>query len=452
MIRVLIVDDVRNLAEQYAYDLKRIGGFETRVATSGKEALEIVAWDPVDCVILDLEMPGIDGFEVLRTMTREGYGIPVIVYTGTGNYDRCVQAVRLGASSFIDKSEPMERVVHEVETALERARLRSELKVLRRDADLETALIGSSAPMRELAQRIGRVAAIPSTVLIVGESGTGKEVVARELHRLGPRAEGPFVAINSAALPESLVESELFGHERGAFTGANRTHRGAFERASGGSLFLDEIGELAPSVQARLLRVLEQNEITRVGAERSIRVDTRVIAATHRDLEADVAAGRFRTDLFHRLNVHLLRVPPLRDRRSDIPELTSHFLATTCARFKVKRKRFDHDALGALMAYEWRRNNVRELRNIVERMVLASDEAVIVLADVPGEIRASEAAAPESTAASYKDRKIEAERAIVIAALEAAEWNVTRAAADLGLADHASLQKILRRLGVRRPR
>jgi DNA-binding NtrC family response regulator len=256
MIRVLIVDDIRNLAEQYAYDLKRIGGFDTRVVTSGKEALEQVAWDPVDCMILDLEMPGIDGFEVLRTMAREGYGIPVIVYTGTGNFERCVQAIRLGASSFIDKSEPMERVVHEVETALERARLRDEVTTLRRDAGTDTVLIGSSAPMLELVERIARVAAVPSTVLITGESGTGKEVVARELHRLGATAAGPLVALNCAALPENLVESELFGHERGAFTGASRTHRGAFERASGGTLFLDEIGELPPLDRRRLVAPL----------------------------------------------------------------------------------------------------------------------------------------------------------------------------------------------------
>ncbi len=451
MIRVLIVDDMKNLAEQYAYDLKRIGGFETRVATSGKEALDVIAWDPVDCVILDLEMPGIDGFEVLRTMEREGYGTPVIVYTGTGNYDRCVQAVRLGAAGFIDKSEPMARVVHEVETALERARLREEVKTLRGDTD--TALIGTSAPARALVQHIARVAAIPSTVLIVGESGTGKEVVARELHRLGPYPEGPFVAVNSAALPDNLVESELFGHERGAFTGANRTHRGAFERASGGTLFLDEIGELPAPVQAKLLRVLEQNEITRVGGEQSIKVNARVIAATHRDLEADVDAGRFRRDLFFRINVHLLHVPPLADRRSDIPELANHFLAATCASFKTRRKHLDREALDALMAYDWHRNNVRELRNAVERMVLATDGAVITLADVPADIRPSvDVANAASGATSYRDRKLEAERQIVVAALEAAEWNVTRAAADLGLADHASLQKIMRRLGIRRPR
>jgi len=450
MIRVMIVDDVRHLAEQYAYDLNRLGGFETRVATSGKEALEMLAWDPTDCVILDLEMPGIDGFEVLRAMNREGYGIPVIVYTGTGNYDRCVQAIRLGAAGFIDKSETMARVVHEVETALERSRLRDEVRTLRREVD--TVLVGSSAPTRELVQHIARMAAVPSTVLIVGESGTGKEVVARELHRLGPRPESPFVAVNSAALPENLVESELFGHERGSFSGANRTHRGAFERASGGTLFLDEIGELPAPAQAKLLRVLEQNEITRLGGERTIPVDARVIAATHRDLEADVKEGRFRSDLFYRINVHLLRVPPLRDRRSDVPELANHFLGVICGRFGVRRKHLDRGALELLMAYDWHRNNVRELRNIIERMVLASDAPVLTVEEVPAEIRgSSDVASPAEAGQTYREQKLEAERRIVIAALEASGWNVTRAATELGLADHASLQKIMRRLGVRRP-
>jgi DNA-binding NtrC family response regulator len=450
VIHVLIVDDVRNLAEQYAYDLKRLGRFETRITTSGKEALESVAWDPVDCIILDLEMPGMDGFEVLRALRREGDDTPVIVYTGTGNYDRCVQAMRLGAASFIDKSESMERVVHEVETVLERERLHGELRSLKRNTGEGSALIGSSAAMRSLGEKIARVAAVPSTVLITGESGTGKEVVAHELHRLGARPQGPFVAINSAALPENLVESELFGHERGAFTGANRTHRGAFERASGGTLFLDEIGELPAPVQAKLLRVLEQNEIARLGAERAIAVDARVVAATHRDLDADVSAGRFRQDLLFRLNVHTLPVPPLREHASDIPELAAHFLAATCARFGMRRKRFERDALDALTACEWRRNNVRELRKAVERAVLATDANVIHAADLPADL--TQGATAPADSGSYRDRKLDAERRIVVTALEAADWNVTRAAADLGLADHASLQKIMRRLGVRRPR
>jgi two-component system nitrogen regulation response regulator NtrX len=271
MALILIVDDVRTLADQYAYDLKRIGAHDVRVASSGEQALETMAHEDIDCVILDLEMPGMDGFEVLRRMKQDGVEIPVIVYTGTGNFDRCAQAIRLGAASFIDKAESMERVAHEVETVIERSRLRHEVTSLRRDLGAESVLVGSSAPMRELGARIRRVATIPSPVLIIGESGTGKELVAREIHRLGAGERAPIIAINSAALPENLVESELFGHEAGAFTGASRTHRGAFERASGGTLFLDEIGELPASVQAKLLRVLEQGEVTRVGAERAIK-------------------------------------------------------------------------------------------------------------------------------------------------------------------------------------
>jgi DNA-binding NtrC family response regulator len=443
-----VVDDVRNLAEQYAYDLKRIGGYTTRVATSGKEALDILTLEDVACLILDLEMPGVDGFEVLRRIKKDGFHVPVIVYTGTGNYDRCAQAIKLGAYSFIDKGESMERVAHEVGNAIERWRLQAEVQTLRRDAGADRALIGGSEAMRALEEQIARVAPIPSGALIVGESGTGKELVAHELHRRSPRASGPFVAINSASLPDTLIESELFGHERGAFTGANRTHHGAFERASGGTLFLDEIGELPAAVQAKLLRVLEQGEVTRLGAERSVKVDARVIAATHRDLEADVASGRFREDLYYRLNVHIVRVPPLRDRASDIPELANHFLSATCARFGVRRKRFDRAALDALMGYDWRRNNVRELRNIVERMVIATDGPTIGVDVVPAEIKGN---TPEkrAKARTFRDRKSEAERQIVTAALEHNEWNITRTAADLGLADHASLLKIMRRLGIK---
>jgi DNA-binding NtrC family response regulator len=451
MAVVLIVDDVRTLADQYAYDLRRIGRHDTRVATSGQAALEVMQRDAVECVILDLEMPGMDGFEVLRRMQKDGVDIPVIVYTGTGDFDRCAQAIRLGAAGFIDKSEPMERVAHEVETSIERARLRDEVTTLRRDLGADSALGGSSAAMRELGARIARVAAIPSPVLIVGESGTGKELVAREIHRLGTGARTPFIAINSAALPENLVESELFGHEAGAFTGASRTHRGAFERAAGGTLFLDEIGELPAPVQAKLLRVLEQNEITRVGAERAIKVDARIVAATHRDLEADAEAGRFRRDLLFRLNVHVVSVPPLRERRSDIPELAQALLASTCTRFGVRRKRLDPAALAALMAYDWRRNNVRELRNVIERMVLASDEPAIGADAVPAEIRGG-AARATTAAGTFRQRRVEAEREIVAHALEETDGNVQRAAKNLGLADHASLLKIMRRLGLKRRR
>ena len=453
MTLVLVVDDVPAMAEQYAYDLRRMAGYEVLTAPDGRRALELLANQPVDCLVLDLEMPGMDGFEVLRALERKGSAVPVIVYTGTGNYDRCAEAIRLGAYGFIDKAEPMPRVVHEIETALERRRLRSEVSSLRRQLGRETSLVGGSAAMVRLRETIARVAPIPSAVLILGESGTGKELVARDLHRFGPHPSGPFVPINCAALPESLVESELFGHERGAFTGALAARKGAFEAAERGTLFLDEIGELPAAAQAKLLRVLEDRQVTRLGSTRPIAVSARIVAATNRDLDAEIAAGRFREDLYFRLNVHVVTVPPLRDRTSDVPALADQFLTGICARFGVRKKRFAAEALELLMAYDWRRNNVRELRNAVERMVIASEGDVIRAEDVPAEVRT--AGPPEGGDAaepgSFHDLKLEAERRILLAALERNGWHVSRTARALGLADHASLLKIMRRHNIRRP-
>jgi two-component system nitrogen regulation response regulator NtrX len=453
MTLILIVDDVPAMAEQYAYDLKRLRGYETLIANSGRTALEGLTREPVDCVILDLEMPGMDGFEVLRAVERLGLRVPVIVYTGTGDYDRCAEAIRLGAHGFIDKAEPMERVAQEVEHALERRRLNEQVVALRRGFGVESPLVGSSPALAKLKEAIVRIAPVPSAALIVGESGTGKELVARELHRLGANPKGPFVAINSAALPHELIESELFGHERGAFTGASATRKGAFESAHGGTLFLDEIGDLPPAAQAKLLRVLEERQVTRVGGSRTIAVDTRVVAATHRDLETEVAESRFRDDLFYRLNVHVLRVPPLRDRLSDIPALVEHLLGATCARFGMRPRTLAADALEALMRYEWKRNNVRELRNVIERMIIASDGEELTVRDVPGEIRDGSRQPPRSAHAaprSFEEQKLEAERQIVISALERNDWQITKTAKELGLADHASLLKVMRRLGVQR--
>src|SRR5262245_21535747 len=346
MTTVLIVDDVRAMAEQYAYDLRRISGFETIVSFDGDDALASLARESIDCVILDLEMPGKDGFAVLRAMKERGIETPVVVYTGTGNYDRCAQAIRLGAYAFVDKADPVERVAREVENAVERRMLLTEVAELRRYSAEDTALRGASPAMKKLKDSIARVAPIPSTVLIVGESGSGKELVARDVHRLsgGGRGREPFVAVNCGALAEGLIESELFGHERGAFTGANTTRKGAFEAAGKGTIFLDEIGELPAAAQAKLLRVLEDRKVVRVGATNPIPVPARVIAATHRDLEQDVKANRFRQDLLFRLAVHVLRVPPLRDRLSDLPELVDHILAATCERFGIKRKAITADA------------------------------------------------------------------------------------------------------------
>ncbi|HKN65747.1 MAG TPA: sigma-54 dependent transcriptional regulator, partial [Gemmatimonadaceae bacterium] len=297
-----------------------------------------------------------------------------------------------------------------------------------------------------------RVAPIPSTVLIIGESGSGKELVARDVHRLSGREREPFIAVNCGALAESLIESELFGHERGAFTGANTTRKGAFESAAKGTIFLDEIGELPAPAQAKLLRVLEERKVVRVGSMQPIAVPARVMAATHRDLEADVAAGRFRQDLLFRLAVHILRVPPLRERLSDLPELVDVIIAATCARFGMRRKTIAPEALALLAAYDWKRNNVRELRNVVERMLIAADGDRIGAEHVPAEIMEGAEGSPPTSGRpeprTFLERKAEAERQIIVAALEQNEWHITRTAHYLGLADHASLLKIMRRHGI----
>jgi DNA-binding NtrC family response regulator len=419
------------------------------VAHDGRQALERLGGEPVDCVVLDLEMPGMDGFEVLRALERRGSDVPVIVYTGTGDYDRCIQAVRLGAYGFIDKAEPVERIVREITLAVERRRLRAEVAALRRRLDDESSLVGSSPALLRLRDQIVRAAPVPSPVLVTGESGTGKELVARELHRLGAHPAAPFLAINCAALPEHLVESELFGHERGAFTGATVTRKGAFEAADRGTLFLDEIGELPLAAQAKLLRALEERRVTRLGATQSITVEARVVAATHRDLEAEVGAGRFREDLFYRINVLPIRVPPLRERRSDVPEIAGRFAANICQRFGLPPKRLAADTVELLTGYDWARNNVRELRNVIERMIIATDGDVIGPDAVPAEIHGVQAVTDPGT--TFQALKADAERRIIITALERHEWQVTRTAQALGLSDHASLLKIMRRHNIRRP-
>ena len=461
---VLIIDDVRPLAEQYAYDLKRLGGFRTRVASGGAEGLEILTREVVDCVILDLEMPGLDGFDVLRAVQHREIDVPVIVYTGTGSFDRCVEAVRLGAFSFIDKAEPMERVVHEVRLALRQTDLRQRLDELEERLAPDSPLIGESEPMQAVRAAIARLADIPSPVLVLGESGTGKELVARELHRLSGRRDEAFVAVNCGGMAEGLVDSDLFGHDRGAFTGALKARRGAFERATSGTLFLDEIGELPASVQARLLRVLEGGEIIRLGGEDTITIGARIVAATHRDLDAEADRGAFRHDLLYRLNVHVIRVPPLRARPDDIPLLAAHIARTLPARLGRAARPLTDAALARLRARAWERNNVRELRNTIERMIIASDDPTLDIGHLPPDLarpsapptdaaqaRRETAAPTDAPHRSYREQKRAAERAIVLEALEANNWVIGRTARALGLSDHSSLIKIMNRLGVRRP-
>ena len=457
MSTILVCDDNIPVAEQYAYDLRRLGHHDVHVAGSGAAALDVLSRDAIDCIVLDLEMPGMDGFGVLQALQDRGSSVPVVVYTGTGSYDRCVEAIRRGAAAFIDKEEPVERVAHEISMAIERRRMQDEIAMLRRYADDESALLGASPAMRALKDAIARVAPIPSTVLIVRESGSGKELVARDVHRLGSNPREPFVAVNCAALPDQLVESELFGHERGAFSGAVTQRKGAFASAGRGTLFLDEIGDLPLPAQAKLLRVLEERAIVRLGSSRALPVPARVIAATNRDLATDVEAGRVRKDLYFRLNTHMLRVPPLRDRLSDVPDLVGRLLATTCERFGCRRKQLGAAVLPLLMTYDWHQNNVRELRNVVERMVIASDGDTIGPEHVPLEIRETCASrgvvgtAGAVSGRSFLERKAEAERQILIAALEERDWHVTKTAQDLELSDHASLLKIMRRHGLTRP-
>ncbi len=455
MSLVLIIDDIPAMRDQYAYDLERLGGFQTLTADGGSEGLALIEREPVDCVILDLEMPGVDGFEVLATLKKkEGCPVPVIVYTGTGNFQRCVRAVKLGAYGFLDKDEPLERVVQEVENALAWARLHGEVSRLRRQMGEDDSLLGESPAAVALKNQVDRLAHIPSGVLVTGESGSGKELVARRLHVAGPRSKGPFIAVNCAALPDAMVESELFGHERGAFTGADKTRRGAFESAHKGTLFLDEVGELPPAAQAKLLRVLEDGRITRLGSHTDIATDTRVVAATNRDLTALVAEGAFRQDLLFRLNTHVIQVPSLRQRQGDVPLLAAHFLDVVCDKFGLPRRTFAPETLAALQLYDWKRNNVRELRNAVERMVIATDQAIIGPETVPVEIKSpgpgrleDPASAPAGT---LRDLKAAAERQIILAALERHQWHITDTARALGLADHSSLLKIMRRQGIKR--
>lgn len=472
MNQILIIDDVPSICEQYAYDLRRLGPYEVVTATSGEQGLACLEQEPIDCVILDLEMPGMDGFGVLKQLRKLEIDLPVIVYTGTGNYDRCTRAIRDGAYSFIDKAEPMERVVREIENALEKQQLTSELTALRERSGENGPLIGNSPAMMALRSDIARLAPIPRPVLILGESGTGKELVARELHRLSDRVGNAFLPINCAALSDNLVESELFGHEAGAYTGAKRMQKGAFEAVSDGTLFLDEIGELPLTMQGVFLRVLEESKITRVRGTRQVPIETRVVAATNRDLETEIGAGRFRQDLFYRLSVHLIRVPPLRDRLADVPSLAEHFLARVAADYKRRDMRLSAGGAARLQTYDWRANNVRELRNVIERLVsfcrddLIDEKAVIAELEmsrawgngVAGALAAPGATdqweritglAPEQGAVTLRERKADAEREIIRAALNRNGGQIGKTAAELGLADHSSLLKIIKRLGIK---
>ncbi|WP_375769599.1 sigma-54 dependent transcriptional regulator [Archangium gephyra] len=379
--RVLVVDDHVEMARLLA-DYLTDAGYTVDVATSGQEALAAVSGRVLDAVVCDLRMEQVDGFDVLAGVRKVDPTLPVLIMTAFGGVENAVEAMRRGATHYFTKPFRLDEVLLYVQRAIAERRLREENRALRQavgDRSAFAALVGRSAPMRTLYELVERVAHSPAPVLVRGESGSGKELVARALHFEGPRKEGPFVAVNCTAIPNALLESELFGHVKGSFTGATTPRRGLFLEADGGTLFLDEIGDMAPELQAKLLRVLEDGEVRAVGADASRKVDVRVVAATHQELEVRVREGRFRQDLFYRLNVVPLLVPPLRERREDIPLLVEHFVAQSRKRNpRARLSGFSPEALATLAAAPWP-GNVRELENLVERLAVVTVQETVDL-------------------------------------------------------------------------
>jgi two-component system response regulator AtoC len=440
---LLIVDDEKNSREGLARALQRT--YEVLLADNGQKALELLAEHPVDILLSDVRMPGMDGLTLLqRAMARTPQPI-CIMLTAYGNVETAVEAMKRGAYDFLTKPINLDRLELLVRRALHTRTVESENRQLHEQLDARYGLdgiIGQSPAMEEVFETIRQVAPSRATVLVQGESGTGKELVAHALHRLSPRAQGPYIAVHCAALSTSLLESELFGHEKGAFTGATERRRGRFELADGGTLFLDEISEIDAALQVKILRVLEERRFERVGGQETIEVDVRLVAATNRDLKQMVREGRFREDLFYRLDVVAVHLPPLRERPGDIALLAQQFLQNFAQENAKKIEGFTPDALAALAAYAWP-GNVRELRNAVERMVVLSRGDRLTVRDLPPAVRAAAGGGvalqpSKGGALSLED----AEKQMILRALRNHDGNVTHAAADLGISRRTLHRKI----------
>jgi DNA-binding NtrC family response regulator len=456
---VLIVDDELNIRRVLAAMLKR-EGYDVTAAEDGEQALLVLQKTPIDVVVTDLVMPRLGGMELLRRASADFPDVPVIVITAHGTVDSAVQALKAGAFDYVTK--PFEQA--ELSKVIAKAARAHEIETrsVHAGGAGQPPLVGSSAAMRAIHEVVAKVADSPTTVLLTGESGTGKELVARELHRLSSRRDRPLIKVNCAAIPKDLVESELFGYEKGAFTGAVGSKPGRFELADGGTLFLDEIGEIPVEMQVKLLRALQESEFERVGGIRTLSVDVRLIAATNRDLEELIAAGRFREDLYYRLNVVPIALPSLRERRDDIPLLVAHFIDKYNRRLGKKVERVDDEAMHLLLNHGWP-GNIRELENLMERSVLFADGPVIEAQALPEGLReraAAPAAGPAAPApalpagggASMKDivrhAQAELERELIARALEETGGNVTRAAKRLQIS-RKSLQVKMKELGLR---
>jgi DNA-binding NtrC family response regulator len=444
---LLIVDDEANTLASLSRAF-RLAGHEATVCDNPARALELAKSETFDLILSDVVMPGKDGLTLLEEMKKQGVTAPVVMMSGQAHIEMAVKATRLGALDFLEKPISTDKLLLTVENALKLQRLESENRQLRQRLG-KHEIVWKGDTMRRVMAQVERVAASESRVCILGETGTGKELVARTIHEKSARASGPFVTLNCAAVPAELIESELFGHEKGSFTGASGKHTGKFEQADQGTIFLDEIGDMPLSMQAKLLRVLEEGEVERIGGDKPIPVSVRVVVATHRDLEARVREEKFRQDLFHRIYVFPLTLPPLRERREDIPALIEHFAAQVCAQNGWKTVPFSSDAIEAMQSYSWP-GNVRELRNMVERLMLLATEGQVDLAIVELALPKS-GAGPVATGVMgsglLADRVQAFEREVILSELKRAQNNMSAAAKALGL-ERSHLYKKAEQLGI----
>jgi len=441
---ILIVDDEANTLASLSRAF-RLAGHEATVCDQAPRALDMAKSRPFDLILSDVVMPGHDGLALLEELRASGIAAPVVMMSGQAHIEMAVRATRLGALDFLEKPISTEKLLLTVENALKLKQLETENRELRRQVGTRQ-LVWTGETMRRVMAQIDRVAASETRVCIYGETGTGKELVARTLHEKSARAGGPFVTLNCAAIPTELIESELFGHEKGSFTGAMQRHTGKFEQAHRGTLFLDEIGDMPLALQTRLLRVLEESEIERIGGDKPIAVDVRVLVATHRNLEQMVEAGGFRRDLYHRVVVFPITLPPLRSRREDIPALVEFFAAQICNQNNWRMLPFTPAAIKALQQVQWR-GNVRELRNVVERILLLADGAVdrdtvgMVLPVMEGEL------VEASAVGSLANRVAEFERATLLSELKRNHHHITNTAKSLGL-ERSHFYKKCQQLGI----
>jgi DNA-binding NtrC family response regulator len=447
--RILIADDEKNMRWVLAEALSAEDGYEVLQAEDGEQALEAIADQPPDLMVLDHKMPEPNGMEVLRTVRGKGMSFPIIMLTAHGNVEGAVEAMKAGASEYLTKPFDLEELKLAIDKAMHVADLAEEVQRLReeieKDYDIE-GIVASDERMLKVLEDVKQVAPSDATVMITGESGTGKELVARAIHRMSPRSDKRFIEVHAGALPETLLESELFGYEKGAFTGATTSKPGRFELANGGTLFLDEVGDITPAVQVKLLRVLQERRFERLGGTKSIEVDVRVIAATNQDLEELIADGAFREDLFYRLNVVPIALPPLRDRGGDIPPLVAHFLE----KFEAGKKKISPEAMSLLIDYQWP-GNIRELENTIERIVILSPSDDVRPEDLPAEVRAG-MAGPRCVVTTFElpedgcDLET-VELELVQQALDRAGGKVAKAAKMLGLTPK-TLEARMQRLGL----